>query len=474
MIMSASILSLYRVCLFYSIKTLLFRLPLAFELTPYEMEKIAKSGGANIFFCLLSALTLFLILVLPYPSLSGELNGSESTPIILEIPSSINPVGSGARAMGMGGAFIATADDATAASWNPGGLIQLEKPEISTVYSYFYRTEDKKYTTGSETSGKDSTDDFKLNYLSAVWPFSFNNRNMVLSLNYQHLYDFNHKWQYLKSIASGSSLFDYTQQGDLYALGIALCSEITHDFSLGVTVNWWGDFVYQSQWEQRYETLSHLTIGGINFIDSHSRIEHYEFKGYNTNIGLLWEISQAWRAAGIIKTPFKADIDYTLSDEQIYRSDLKLQMPLSFGLGIAWHPSDLLTLSGDLFSTQWDDFFLESPSGVKISPITGKRVENSNIKSATWLRVGVEYLLEGQKHIIPLRAGLFYDPAPAEDGLDDYFGGSLGIGIACKKYVFDIAYQFRWGNGVAASMPDFAESLDLEEHKIYTSLIIYM
>ena len=50
-----------------------------------------------------------------------------------------NPVGSGARALGMGGAFIAVADDATAASWNPGGLIQLERPEISAVGAYFYR-----------------------------------------------------------------------------------------------------------------------------------------------------------------------------------------------------------------------------------------------------------------------------------------------------------------------------------------------
>lgn len=43
------------------------------------------------------------------------------------IASSPNPVGSGARAIGMGGAFIGIADDATAASWNPAGLIQLEK-----------------------------------------------------------------------------------------------------------------------------------------------------------------------------------------------------------------------------------------------------------------------------------------------------------------------------------------------------------
>ena len=52
-----------------------------------------------------------------------------------------NPVGSGARAMGMGGAFVAVADDATAASWNPAGLIQLQTPEMSAVFSLERRAE---------------------------------------------------------------------------------------------------------------------------------------------------------------------------------------------------------------------------------------------------------------------------------------------------------------------------------------------
>ena len=43
-------------------------------------------------------------------------------------------VGAGARANGMGGAFTAIADDATAASWNPAGLAQLRQPEISVVH----------------------------------------------------------------------------------------------------------------------------------------------------------------------------------------------------------------------------------------------------------------------------------------------------------------------------------------------------
>ena len=42
----------------------------------------------------------------------------------------------GARALGMGGAFVAVADDATAVVANPAGLTILQRPEISAEYKY--------------------------------------------------------------------------------------------------------------------------------------------------------------------------------------------------------------------------------------------------------------------------------------------------------------------------------------------------
>ena len=48
---------------------------------------------------------------------------------------SLNRTGSGARAAGMGNAFIAVSDDGTAASWNPAGLAQLREAEFSLVHS---------------------------------------------------------------------------------------------------------------------------------------------------------------------------------------------------------------------------------------------------------------------------------------------------------------------------------------------------
>jgi hypothetical protein len=47
-------------------------------------------------------------------------------------------IGVGAKAVAMGEAFSALANDITAVYWNPAGLIQLTKPEISTMYNDWF------------------------------------------------------------------------------------------------------------------------------------------------------------------------------------------------------------------------------------------------------------------------------------------------------------------------------------------------
>src|SRR5262245_33169807 len=43
--------------------------------------------------------------------------------------------GAGVRALGLGGAFVAAANDVTAGYWNPAGLHQLVEPQLAGMYS---------------------------------------------------------------------------------------------------------------------------------------------------------------------------------------------------------------------------------------------------------------------------------------------------------------------------------------------------
>lgn len=47
-------------------------------------------------------------------------------------------IGAGARALGMGGAFAALADDGSAIFWNSGGLAQLKQSEVAAMHAFLY------------------------------------------------------------------------------------------------------------------------------------------------------------------------------------------------------------------------------------------------------------------------------------------------------------------------------------------------
>ncbi len=207
-------------------------------------------------------------------------------PVIFAAPL---PVGSGARALGQAGAFTAVADDATAASWNPAGLVQLEHPEVSAVYRFAAREDRHESQTQALDAGRDRYDARKLNYLSAVQPFVLNDRNAVASINYQEAYDFTHDFSARFRGANQQSLdtvinqtfsdtvttnisdaahsitiiaevtteaqsrieqvldsallsgIDFRQSGTIDAVSPALALELTPRFSLGIALNLYTD-----------------------------------------------------------------------------------------------------------------------------------------------------------------------------------------------------------------------------------------
>jgi long-subunit fatty acid transport protein len=417
----------------------------------------------------------------------------------VEFALSPNPVGSGARAIGMGGAFIAVADDATAASWNPGGLVQLKTPEISVVGTWFHKDEDNSFRDHPEFSGTQSVSEVDLNYLSVVYTFNLFDRNMVVSLNYQRLYDFTRELDF--RLLDKTVLFEtgtllttdtkchYEASGGLSALGLAYSLQIIPQLSFGFTLNIWDNDLTDNEWEANSHSTGILTteiLPGVpvSIPIQFEKRQKYSLDGFevNANIGLLWRPTDKLTIGGVLKTPFTADIKWEslenlngspVADDKHNR---KYDMPMSYGIGVSYKLSDEFRVSADVYRTLWQNYTYRDPQGEKISPITEKPAYESGIDATHQVRLGMEYLFVNPEshYVIPLRAGLFYDPAPAEGSPDDYYGFSLGSGFNTGRWVFDIAYQYKFGNDVGASFmqqPGFSQ--DVDEHMVYSSLIIH-
>jgi len=405
-----------------------------------------------------------------------------------------NTVESGARAIGMGGAFIAIADDATAASWNPAALMELKEPEASIVGNYVYRKENNSIKTQSNEyaeSGSGAADYWNLNYLSFVYPSQY----ITIALTYQHLYDFmqdyhfNYNSEHPASAVSNRPSYreyvyvDYEREGSLYALGLSFATNlrdynlgISESIWLGITINYWGDFIFKNQWKTRLYEMVKLNNANSSSADDEKQ-ENFSFKGWNANIGFLWnDKSNKWKIGCVFKTPFTADIGY--NNNLIERSD-KLKMPMAYGIGISHTVlNGSLILSGDIYRTHWEKFIYSEENGREISPITGKVAADSDIATTTSIRLGLEYLIKkGPKKedmVIPIRIGAFYDPLPENGSSDNSYGLSFGIGIKYESYILGIAYQFRFGKDIGHSKvarlnDDFSQ--DVYENTVYISMI---
>ena len=155
-----------------------------------------------------------------------------------------NPVGSGARALGIGNTFIAVADDATAASWNPAGLMQLQHPEFSFAFEAISQFSEINSTTHRESETQNSLNLEDFNYASVILPF-YLGTNMVFSLNYLKLFRFDNEMRLPvfdtatteNGVDTIDFLYDFDQHGGFSVLAPAFGISVSKKLSLGITFN---------------------------------------------------------------------------------------------------------------------------------------------------------------------------------------------------------------------------------------------
>lgn len=382
--------------------------------------------------------------------------------------------GAGARAMGLGGAFIAVADDATAVSFNPAGLAQLMQPEVSFVGRDINRRvsfQDFQTYTRLGTSGvSDSligTSRFDPLFFSGTLPLQVADRTLCLQLSAQRAFAMGERnsRRLMETSLDGtqSSQLDQTidQSGQIDVYSLAMAYEVSQRILLGASFNLW-----RGHWDLNVDNAKAFASGQdyVN-LDQGNR-----FSGQNYNLGLIWRWP-IWSLGLVYHTAFHADYSYQMSlstNLPIHRSpssaDTALHWPSVMGLGLAVRPSEGLLFTADLEQTQWSTakFMSSDPrmNGLDFFSMDKGR----NTPNAMSARMGAEYLLVRDSGvIIPVRLGACREPQPVVDRLTGeqriMYGLSAGTGFKKGAYSVDLAYRYAWSSRRASQFLDVEQLL---------------
>jgi hypothetical protein len=402
---------------------------------------------------------------------------------VLRARSSLD-VGAGARAYGMGGAFLARADDATAASWNPAGLSYLRRPELSLVgaRNTFSSEEFRPATEFLETeTGVGRIADF----VAATYPLSIGSVSGAAQISYQRVINFT-----TDAIAENPDIIktgESTGGFDVVALGTGL--RVFNSLRLGATINRWLNGYTQT-------FIREPRVGRIR--GRVDQVSDYELSGWNANVGMIWEPFESLNLGVVGKTPFTADVRLrrertdisssgtSFTTNRAERDDVRLDLPGAIGVGTSWRPLGQLTLSADYTRTFWSrarirNFFTLAPTPEGEEPLapedSGDFYESLpyptfiiEASDAEQIRAGVEYVLIHDRIRWPIRAGYFRNRQTflAADGASPWFnGGTLGLGMGVGPLMLDVAFVYESGDYVDPSL--FPQSLTAR--RVLVSLI---
>jgi len=408
----------------------------------------------------------------------------------------------GARSMGLGGAFLGSADDATAAYSNPAGLTQLVTPEVSaevrhTEYSLPFvnggsGTLEPFNGGGLHVSDANSSID-NLSFLSVVFPhdrWSFAGyRDEVVNFRSN-----------FKTVLNGEPV---TLNGDLFGTAFP----INADAHLKI-VNY--------GFSAAFKAADNISLGaGLSYynFDINTVITRSSFAGFDTifpgiptgtplsrqsQFGSDNDASINLGARFVLNSELSVGMTYRRGPEFSYRAtsipvnniasngngtfvavpvtspvanpdlkDVRFKVPDQFGAGFSWHPTDSLVVNFDLDYIQYSQLThgIQSLFGSDAA-ITSRLT----IPNGTEIHIGGEYTFTQMSHPLSLRAGAWHDPRHSVqfkgdpgDFRDDsgdprldavalatlFHGGqgsqnhfALGLGWAFTKFQIDAAADF--------------------------------
>ena len=365
-----------------------------------------------------------------------------------------NTFGLGARTMGMGGAFLAVADDFTTLYWNPAGLAQIRKFELFSSLSHNEGNAETEFTRGRATEANKSTT--RPNSIGLVYPLYANRGGFAFALGYNRPQNFDSEVTIRGVDPSSGSVFSgfdvaetTANSGGMGIWSFGMGVFISKNILLGGSIDFWHGSSFK-ELNSAAEDINRIDpeVASFAFHDTVDR----DYSGLSGRIGVLAFAGENVTLGGTITLPAALEVNEVWEQQTIVQFDdgeedvegdggsilYDIERPFEFGGGVAIKLLEKrLTLAGDVQFTDWTQ--------TEYNPLPADDVYNNFSRfydSTIQVRVGTEYRIPGIE--TSMRMGYFSDPIPFQDREIDNNRDFLTIGVGKifdQIIKIDIAYM---------------------------------
>ncbi|MBN2244891.1 MAG: outer membrane protein transport protein [Candidatus Aminicenantes bacterium] len=335
----------------------------------------------------------------------------------------------GTKALSMGGAFVALADDFSAIYWNPAGMTQ-----FTQKYLGFYGVDiipfgsyklDINYPGIGNINLVDAETEVKHNLAGMLAYYLPVNERMVAGFGVYTPSGSGATWKGadFAAISNDNPNLKWQSKIGLVSFSPSLAFKVNEQISVGAAVNLnYGMFDVAMPAGSAEVAVSQTQL--IN-VDLGQYEESMSGWGYGATIGLLVKPSEKISLGATFKTASKLNLEgeaeisgFTLLGFPS-ASDLERELtwPVWLAGGIAFKPVIGLTLTADLQYTNWSvleklktdykDTYWQLIMGQK-----GEDERDFYWENAAQIRFGAEYWLSS---FLAIRGGFYIDPAPVPD-----------------------------------------------------------
>ena len=403
--------------------------------------------------------------------------------------------GYGATALGMGGAFIAVANDLSAIYWNPAGLAQLPGLQLSVDYRYMGDSDedfsDEVFPDRFESIQRFEVSGNQLQAISFSYGFQGKAVTIVPAFAWHRLASTGPERQ----LKEQAGVVEFTSRTEFFQSEGIFSEEIKDDeeeFAFGIAARASKKIMVGGTWSfLRSGPESNLSG---DFHDSlisptvHTRTDlalrqtyREERSGNYLKIGLLFFPQTPVSFGGYIRFPYTVESDITLrrtgpftrtdtfrdpdgitgTETTTGNLDLNItaqstiEVPMEWGAGIAVRPSNSLLVSGSVTYSDWKDVTRVISNSTdplvlqnETLPYPSLRPTATQESLLQW-RAGTEYLFGHFGRGLVVRSGIFRDGQPYTNASGDrvYFHGySAGAGFGIGSWRIDAAFVSEKGD----------------------------